>query len=52
MDECDTAARVMDCGKNELPYMFEDIVAAVDNTAVVGFICLLNKKEYHLKSGG
>jgi len=38
MDECDTAARVMDCGKNELPYMFEDIVAIVDNTAVVRFL--------------
>jgi hypothetical protein len=37
MDECDTAAHVMDCGKNEFPELFENIVSAVDNTAVVRF---------------
>jgi hypothetical protein len=35
MDECDTAAKVMECGKNSAPDIFEDIVNTVDLKAVV-----------------
>jgi hypothetical protein len=35
MDECDTAARVMECGKNAFPEMFDNMITAVDYTAVV-----------------
>jgi hypothetical protein len=38
MDECDTAAKVMECGKNTgAPYIFEDIVNTVDRKTVVRF---------------
>lgn len=45
MDECDTAARVMDCGKNTNPDMFGDMVAAVDIAPVVCRF-FTEKKEY------
>jgi hypothetical protein len=35
MDECDTAARVMDCGKNADALVMENMVAAVDLIRVV-----------------
>jgi hypothetical protein len=38
MDECDTAAKVMECGKNTAPDIFEDIVNTVDLKNVVGFL--------------
>jgi hypothetical protein len=38
MDECDTAAKVMECGKNTAPDIFEDIVKTVDLKNVVGFV--------------
>jgi hypothetical protein len=34
MDECDTAAAVMEYGRND-PEMFDDLVTAVDHTSVV-----------------
>jgi hypothetical protein len=35
MDECDTAARVMDCGKNADALVLENMVASVDLVKVV-----------------
>jgi hypothetical protein len=35
MDECDTATLVMECGKNEFPELFDDMVLAADLTPVV-----------------
>jgi hypothetical protein len=35
MDECDRAARVMDCGKNADALALENMVAAVDLAKVV-----------------
>lgn len=35
MDECDTAARVMDCGKNADALVFKNMVASVDLVRVV-----------------
>lgn len=35
MDECDTAALVMECGKNEFPELFDDMVLAADLATVV-----------------
>jgi hypothetical protein len=34
VDECDFAAQVMGCGKND-PDMFDDMISAADRTAVV-----------------
>jgi hypothetical protein len=35
VDECNTAAQFMECGKNSSPEMFDNIFTAVDYTAVV-----------------
>jgi hypothetical protein len=40
MDECDTAAKVMECGKHTAPDIFEDIVNTVDLKTVVSFCCI------------
>jgi hypothetical protein len=42
MDECDTAAKVMECGKNAAPDIFEDIVNTVDLNAVVRFFYMFH----------
>jgi hypothetical protein len=35
MDECDTVAKAMECGKNTAPDIFSDIVTKVDLSIVV-----------------
>jgi hypothetical protein len=54
VDECDTAARVMECGKNALPDAFDDLVTAVDFTSVVRTLfhysmVLLNPNSIQIK---
>jgi hypothetical protein len=54
VDECDTAARVMECGKNALPDAFDDLVTAVDFTSVVRTLfyysmVLLNPNSFQIK---
>jgi hypothetical protein len=54
VDECDTAARVMECGKNALPDAYDDLVTAVDFTSVVRTLLhysmvLLNPNSIQIK---
>jgi hypothetical protein len=44
VDECDTAARVMECGKNALPEAFDDLVTTVDFTPVVQTLLFIQSK--------
>lgn len=52
MDECDTATRVMDCGKNANPEMFNNMVAAVDASPMVWIGPFLPKLKYMVQIGG
>lgn len=40
MDECDTAAKTMECGRIEAPDIFDDILTVVDHTQVVCYFVI------------
>jgi hypothetical protein len=51
MDECDTVVKAMECGKNNAPDTFEDVMNTVDKKTVVRFylVDLLNFKSIKSK---